>query len=392
MPEFFGRKYVLLDPALQPPVSERCAGNRAEMRERAEAMRESLDARGREKGPYSIDLAEPVGELGKLYADLCNHPAALEQYRLALQRLRISDGLLTPAQLPVLRALSRSYAAIGDYRSAQAALRSMFRVHSMGQEKLDAAALSDSLAYFSRARDIFIDPRSGGDLELLFEAYRDCLAMLETQIERGEMDYATYEALAMSHLANLYLMLGVDPYAASAMSLDSGSQAMDYLQRTQMITYSKGISVIEALLEASAGEPAVTSARLHFALGNWHQWNGKWRRACESYARAWEQAGDASESELRARLKQPAELPEDSALWASLLNPQIPEIAIIEADFQVSSRGDVSRVDARVVGEGSSGIAGRLGRWLRDSHVRPAVVDGACVDGELRGRRYRLLD
>jgi hypothetical protein len=355
-------------------------------------MREDLEAQGREKGPYNIALAEPVGGLGKLYAELCNHPAALEQYRLALQLLRISDGLLTPAQLPLLRALSESYAAIGDYRSAQAALRSMFRVHSMGQGRLDAAVLGDSLAYFARAREIFIDPRSGGNLDLLFEAYRDCLAMLEKQIARGEMDYATYEALAMSHLANLYLMLGVDPYAASAMSRDSESQAMDYLQRTQMITYSKGISVLEALLEASAGQPQGTAARLHFELGNWHQWNGKWRRACDSYALAWAQANGESGAGLRGRLAQPAELPEDPALWVSLLDPEIPAIAIIEADFQVSSRGDVSRVDARVVGEGSSGIAGRLGRWLRDSHVRPAVVDGACVDGELRGRRYRLLD
>jgi hypothetical protein len=315
----------------------------------------------------------------------------LDQYRRAVQLLRISDGLLARAQLPYLRELSKSYAAIGDYRSAQATLRSAFRVHAMGQGELDALALADSLAYFARAREIYIDPRSGGNLALFFEAYRDCLAMLEAQIERDEFDYATYEALALSHLRNLYLLLGVDPYAASTLSHDSAAQAVDYLQRTQLLSYGKGIELIEGLIEAAAGESAATRGRLYLELGNWHQWNSKWQRACDSYARAWEQSAGEAGTALRARMSDPAELPEDPMLWVSLLDPEIPAIATIEADFRVSPRGDVSRVDARVIGDGSSGLAGRLGRWLRDSHVRPAIVDGVCVEAPMNTRRYRLL-
>ena len=64
----------------------------------------------------------------------------------------------------------------------------------------------------------------------------------------------------------------------------------------------------------------------------------------------------------------------------------------VEADFRVSRRGHISSVRGGAVDEERGAIGGRVIRWLRDSHARPAVREGACAEGELAGRRYHLVD
>lgn len=391
LPEYFGRKYVLIDGQPEPQAPE-CGKERESLRDEASRLKEELAGAVLEAGAYSASLADPVGELGKLYLSLCNHPAALNAHRNALQIIRVNEGLLSPAQIPYLYALAESYEAIGDFRSAQQALRSVFRVHDMGQGLLNAAALRDSLAYFQRARSIFIDPRSRGEINLFFEAFNDTEHMLDTQLERDDLDYATREALSLSHLRNLYLLLGTDFVSMSGVSGDATSPAVGFMQRSQMLTYGKGRTLLEDLLPRAEGQSRATKAKLYFRLGNWQQWNAKWGQACDSYVQAWEFADGSDGAALRKKMARPAELPEDGELWRSLLDPAITVSATVRASYRVSPKGDVSRVDAITENEGSSGLAARVTRWLRDSHARPAVIDGSCVEGELVGRRYHLLD
>ncbi|WP_439107905.1 tetratricopeptide repeat protein [Congregibacter sp.] len=391
LPEYFGRKYVLADAASERGPRPCESDNRA-AREDANALQDGLDDALLDSGAYNPSLADPIGELGELYASLCNHPASLKANRAALQIVRVNEGLLSPVQIPYLRALADSYEAIGDFRSAQQSMRSVFRVHGMGQGELSERALRDSLDYFSRARSIFIDPRSRGEINLFFEAFNDNEDMLKAQLERGELEYSAREALSLSHLRNLYLLLGTDFAVMSSLSGDAMSPAADFMQRSQMLTYGKGRVLLEELIEEAASQSRVTRGRLYLRLGNWQQWNAKWGQACDSYALAWELASEAEGESLRKQLSKPAVLPEDPMLWNSLLDPDIPIKANIVAAFRVSARGDISRVDAVVHDGGSSGLAARVARWLRDSHARPAMIQGVCGDGELRGRRYRLVD
>jgi hypothetical protein len=325
------------------------------------------------------------GELATLYAQLCNHPAALKEYREAIHRLRVSEGLLTPAQLPYLRAQAESYRAIGDFESAQKTWRYAFRIHAMGQGDPDAAAMRDSLGYFAFARSVFIDPRASADKALFYEAYRDTEAMLKAQRERGALAFIDLRSLGLSHLANLYLLMGTD--LSGAQLSESAMASASAMLRLQDIAYGRGVDVLEWLTTLAPDDS--TRADLALRLGNWHQWNGYWRRSCEAYERAWSLAAEGAT--LRRRLWEAADLPEDPALWASLQAPDVPVLAQIVADFSVSRRGDVSRVQARVEGDASSALAGRVARWLRDSHVRPAIRDGVCSASEVKGRRYRLL-
>jgi len=396
LPEYFGRRFVLEQTAPPEPAGEACGGSAAEreaLREQVATLEEALDAQQRSLGAYSPLLADPSGELAELQARLCNHPAALDALRRAIQALRINDGLLTEAQIPYLRGLAQSYAAIGDYESAQRALRYGFRVHSLGRGSLTAAAVRDSLAYFERAREFLLDPRSSGDLDLFFEAYEDNRAMYEVQWARFEAgegpSYAAMKAITLSHLYNLYMVLGTDLDAYSMSGAEAATSGTQFLQRSQLLTYSRGRKALEGLLASVPAAQGVERAGLLLRLGNWQQWNGKWQSACDSYEASWSAAVGAEGESLRARLAVPAELPEEPELWRFLQGRDIPVRAVVEASFSVSARGDITRVRGQTLGEGS---AGRVLRWLRDSHARPAVRDGACASGELLGRRYRLVD
>ncbi|MFK7830310.1 MAG: tetratricopeptide repeat protein [Congregibacter sp.] len=391
-PEYFGRKYVLVDedPAIKPKLD--CGGDaRVQGQQRATALQEDLEPRQLGEGAYAMGPTDDLGELGGLFADLCNHPAALKNYREALQRMRINEGLLSKGQIPYLNALADSSQAIGDFRSAQLNHRYIFRIHNQGQGPLSAQALDDSLAYFSRARQIFIDPRWRGEVSLFYQAFMDNQTMFEVQAELNQVDYATMEALGLSHLYNLYLLLGTEILQLQPNGPSGASAALHLVNGDHNLAYSKGIRLLDNLLERAADQPAVSRARLYLRLGNWHQWNGKWRRACKMYTQAWLLADGASGAALRQQMSKPAELPEEASLWVSLLRSDVMVKAVVEASFRVSGSGNVSAVDTTRLDEGSSALAGTINRWLRDSHARPAIVDGACVAGELSGRTYRLL-
>jgi hypothetical protein len=99
------------------------------------------------------------------------------------------------------------------------------------------------------------------------------------------------------------------------------------------------VGILQFLIAKAADQPDAVRARLYFRLGNWHQWNGKWVRACDHYAQAWHLAGGEDGAALRRQLSVPAELPEDPRLWSSLQNPDLPAVATIAASYRVSKKG-----------------------------------------------------
>ncbi|GAB5413870.1 MAG: hypothetical protein Cons2KO_14730 [Congregibacter sp.] len=397
LPEYFGRRFVLepadFDERNVPPPPCAATQERESRRRDAEQETQRLKRRMLEEGVYSPGLADALGELAGLYAANCNHPAALRNFRDAVQRLRISEGLLTKSQLPYLKAQARSSLAIGDSRSAQLTMRQVFRIQGLGQGELDEKAVQDSLEYFAFARRIFVDPRRRGDLELFFQAFRDNQNMLQAQESLDVASRAQLDAIAMSQLYNYYLILGTD--LAAEQSMSTGANAFTTaVYSMQKLAYSKGLALIERMLKRNAkasAKSAAQRARLLLEQGNWHMWNGKSQSACASYVGAWALAEGETGLALRRQLQQPAELPEAEPLWRYLLAEDLPLKGRLEASFLVSARGDVSAMDAEPLDDGSEGAAFTVGRWLRDSHMRPAVVDGSCVDSGLRGRRYRLF-
>ncbi|MEM8942413.1 MAG: tetratricopeptide repeat protein, partial [Pseudomonadota bacterium] len=342
LPEYLGRRYFL-EPDPAPQIPEPCRGDRPALRAQIQQVEQAINNVELPDGAYTAALVDRQAELGRLYAELCNHPASLDEYRKALHSVRVNDGLMTKAQLPFLRALAKSYRAIGDVESAQNSLRQAFRIHGYGRSELDEQALADCLAYFQLARELYTDPRYRADARLFFEAYQDNREMLEAQ-QAGSLAYTDFERLALSHLRNQYLLLGTDPQGGEGPAIEDTSASWQFLVRTQVLVYARGAELLEDLIQRAADQPVATRARLHLRIANWHQWNIKYTRACRAYRVALALAQEANEQTLINRLSLPAELPEDEELWAHLMAPDVPVMGRAVASYRISHRGDVSRV------------------------------------------------
>lgn len=392
LPELYGRDYVREPDAAVVPESEKQKGDALDQARQLEQLEADLSARETRRGPYAPELSDPILQLAALHASGGNPVEGLRHYEQALHLIRINNGLLHPAQLPVLRKLAELYARIGDWRSAQLAWRYAYRVHGMGQEALSEESLADALSYFAFARNAYIAPNSAGDDRLFMQAYSDNDALFERLAASDETDFATLHALGLSQLRNLYVLLGTDLSGVQGMG---GAPAMgtSRMLTLQELGLGKGLEILDLLLEAAADQQPATRSHLHLRRGNWLQWNGKWRRSREDYAALFRHlAENASGEAMRAQLAVPAELPEDGALWEFLQADNIPVRAVVRASYTVSERGNASELDVEGEGDTPSGLAGRIRRMLSDSHYRPALIDGQTVEGRIENRRYRLID
>ena len=393
LPELYGRDYVL-EPA---PAAVPAPGTGDDALDRArklDALEADLAEQVARAGPYAAQLTDPLLQVGALRADTGNAVAALRHYEQALHVLRVNNGLLHPAQLPLLRTLADLYRRIGDWRSGQLAWRYAYRIHGMGEMAVTDETLADALAYFTYARDAYIAPGAAGDDSLFVQAYRDNEQLFERLSNEGNEDgsAAALQAVGVSFLRNLYVLLGTDlsGYAArgpGGAGFASGSRMLTL----QELGLGKGLEILDRLLDAAPAAPE--QARLRLRRGNWLQWNGKWRSARDEYAAIFPLLDDSPASmALREQLSMPAVLPEDAALWRSLQRADTPVRGVFAADYSVSERGNCTRIEVRAEADAKPALAGRLRRMLGDSHFRPALRDAVLTEVRVEGRRYRLID
>lgn len=388
LPELFGRDYVLERvgaQAAEPPVQQ--PSRQDEARLQAELAR----IRG-QRGTYDAALADPLIQLANLQARGSNPVASIRNLEEAIHLLRVNNGLLHPVQLPLLRQLSGVQARIGDVSSSVYSLRYGARVHGMGLRPLSEEGLADSLAYFRAARNRFIDPVNPLSDTLFLQGYEDNDVLLLRLMEDDSTPFPVLSAVAISHLYNLYILLGTD--LTQAEGIFTGNDARrERLLTMQKLALGKGTKILDTLLGAVGDSDPLLRAELLLKRANWLQWNGKWRRARTDY-RALMGALPQSEAAqaLRRRLSSPVVLPEDPALWTYLQEPEVPVRVVARASYKVTARGEARRVEVEADDEALQEIAGQLRRMLRDSHFRPALDAQGPIEGFVTGRRYRVID
>lgn len=378
------------DGDAEPAAGDSSALDRARLLAELEAALKELEE---VTGPYASDLSDPLTQLGELYDADGNPVEAMRRYERALHLLRVNNGLLHPAQLPIVRKLAPLYQQIGDWDSAQRAWRYAYRIHGLGQKPLTDEGIKDALAYFQYARDRFIAPGSQRDLRLFLEAYRDNRMLWESLLDKEDSDSSDLNAVGMSNLHNLYIMVGTDLSGGAMPMGDMGSASHDRMLNLQLLAVGFGLDILDELAEARAGDGIEVQARLLLERANWQQWNNKWRSAREDYLRLHALLTSAPGlQELKEYLALPNLLPEDPRLWEVLQGPQIPTRGVVSASYTVSVKGTASEIETRVIGVEGSTLGGRLRKLLSASHYRPALFDGAVQVGRVVDRHYRLID
>lgn len=98
-----------------PEVDQKTA---LEISQQLTRFEENITALEGESGPYDASLIEALMDQGRYLAGIGQHQSAAIVYERALNITRISDGLLSEQQLPVLDDLTEAHKAAGDWQKA----------------------------------------------------------------------------------------------------------------------------------------------------------------------------------------------------------------------------------------------------------------------------------
>ena len=83
-----------------------------------------------EQGPYSEDLSEALVSLAFLYQEQGNHAEAIKYYERSRSIIRVSGGLYTLEQLPIIEAMIPSFEAMGELKKADEMNESLLYIHT----------------------------------------------------------------------------------------------------------------------------------------------------------------------------------------------------------------------------------------------------------------------
>lgn len=182
---------VIYDGSQQPPASP--AGENSapamdeqtalEISQQLTRFEENLAILESEAGPYDVSLIEALLDMGRYYSQISQHQSAAEVFERALNITRISNGLLSPQQLPVLEELIEAHKAAGAWQLADDREHLAYylntRLHAPGtQANADAAVALGEWKMQALRGNLLGNSALGNirEVENLREVYRLALA------------------------------------------------------------------------------------------------------------------------------------------------------------------------------------------------------------------------
>lgn len=207
--------------AQDAPETELSEAAALERSQELSVRQQALEAMQGEFGIYDPVLIEAYSDFGDFYAKAGDHASAAEQYNSALQVARISMGLFSTEQIPVLEQLIESYRNLGNWEEVDKFEHLRYHISSKVYDKDDEAFLLAATAYgdwkLRVVRENLMGLNSRGlstEAEDLSRFYGRIIADLEmntdaTQEEMLQMIYG--KSLADVALAR---MMASTPYTA----------------------------------------------------------------------------------------------------------------------------------------------------------------------------------
>ncbi|MBE9539547.1 MAG: hypothetical protein IMF06_10720 [Proteobacteria bacterium] len=398
LPEHYGREYIRYEGVREGDIAEPDASElTSPSAEDQSAYEKQMDGAEMSGGPYSSGLTDPLLGMGHYHRKRGSVDDALETYKRALHLVRINDGLYSEQQLPILREIMDIYRLLGDYQSLDETYQYYYRLRNIDKMPHTQEWLDTGLEYFTWERQLYASRSVANKRAPLMRAYRANENMLESLKPSTEEELVWHFHLCLSQMRNLYLIMGGEPISVSASLVSGEGPAVDAVNReyafVQETALHKGQNLLEGCIEYAQASPPTELAALHLELGDWLQWNDKLRRAGEQYLQVVELLRAAGEERLLGQwLDQPVELPDESDLWSVGAHAAGSGRAVVEANYDVTSRGDVLRIKVSVSDEEREWQAWRIKRLLRDTHFRPRFSQGVPESVEALSRRYMLVD
>lgn len=396
LPELFGREYIRLEGPLQVPAGEITAAEPLALsREDRSLYKDQLKQAEVSGGPYATGLSDPYIGLGYDYLKRGDSKGALEAYRRALHLVRINDGLNSSRQIPILREIIDIYRSMGDAQALNDSYEYYARVLKFDEPPLTEEKLQAGLEYMDWERELYVAQAIANKRAPLMRAFRANKNLLHTLAPSTAQELSWYTQLSLSHMRNLYLILGNEylPMQSTGFATGNGVK-IDAVNRhfafAQQTALKNGKKLLQSCIDYAQSEPEAERAALHLELGDWHQWNGELGRATKQYTQVVKLLHTSGEEALLMKwLDQPVELPDEPELNGG--DHSLSSGVVIHAKYDVSPRGDVQRVEVSTSDEENEWQAWRLKRMLRDTHFRPRFSHGEAELAEHISRQYMLV-
>lgn len=348
-------------------------------------LQAAVERRELEGGPYAAGLAESLGDLARSLEALGKTDEAMSARERALHLLRVNEGLYSPAQAPLVRAMLDSLRAQGDFGTLDQRYDYFFRLFGAGRKPWSEVRWSALLEYLRWQREALNRNLEGGGKERLYETYRltdELLDGLRLGLAEGSADWTRLRDLVQAQLALFHLIeervqplqdfpvrRGAIPPRDPRANFDLLQERLENLQRS--IRQRGGALLEEVLASVPAGDHSAR-AKVLLDLGDWYLWHGAQADARRFYLAVWTELSGRQDELLRAWFDQPVPLPANGAF-------QLENVATTEAaerrytlDVSVTSIG---RARARRASNGDPVAPQRLRRQVNNTRFRPVMKD-----------------
>lgn len=397
LPELFGREYIRLEGPPQLSAEETTAAQPLPLSKEDRALYESkLKQAEVSGGPYASGLSDPYIGLAFDYLKRGDSEGALEAYRRALHVVRVNDGLSSPRQTPILREIIDIHRSIGDAEALNDAYEYYARILKFDQPPLTEKKLQAALEYMDWERELYVAQTVANTRAPLMRVFRANKGLLQALTPSNAQELNWHTQLTLSQLRNFYLILSDEHLPVQSTGFATGHEVkVDAVNRrfafAQQSALKNAKTLLHSSLDYAQSAPEAERAVLHLELGDWHQWNGELNRATEQYTQVVKLLHASGEEALLIQwLDQPVELPDEPQFNGG--NHKLRSGVVIQANYDVSSRGDVQRVEVSTSDEKNAWQAWRLKSMLRDTHFRPRFIHGEAELTEQISRQYMLVN
>lgn len=352
-------------------------------------------------GPYHSHLPQHLMGLGVNYQNRGQHAEAEEIFRRAMHVSRISEGLYSLTQIPMLERLIETTVAQGDWADANDSHRYLYWLYQRNYGENDPRMLPAIL----KLAHWHLHAHSADDGNRRFEhlvnahnLYLLAVDLISTSF--GSNDLRVVEALKGLTVTNYYLATH-QPSAGTQIEFQTGfgntraAAADEQARQDQYIlkSYSSGRNAIARMYEVLTTNPdappgAEISAQIQ--LADWNLMFNRWQSALDQYLAAYRSMAATSEGRAKADefFSRPVALP-DLPLMKSAGGASSDDAEYVVVSFDVATNGSTHNI--RILEshpEDDTRNRAQVRRALKQAKFRPRFADGAPTITEQVTHRY----
>ncbi|MBR9910979.1 MAG: hypothetical protein GYB33_11595 [Gammaproteobacteria bacterium] len=360
----------------------------------------AIESLEREYGPYHNDLAQHLTSLGSNYQASGQYTEAEDAYSRAMHLNRISEGLYSLSQVPILERLIETNIAAQDWERASENHQYLYWLHRRNYSDDDPRMLPMLNKLSKWHLNAFVQGVDDSMFQHLVSAHNLFSAAASIIANSyGASDLRIVDALRGLTVSNYYLA-AYQSYAkpTSGFEASFGSNASreeDHFKMEQYVirSFSGGknaLSQIQQVYAENPDSPEGAYLKAKIELADWHLLFNRSQTAMELYKQTIAESahGQQTEAIVNDLFREPVELPDLSAVELQQRKGGDNEEFVV-VRFDVSPYGNANNIEIiEAYPENKVSNRSKVRKSLKVAKFRPRFENGVAVATENVTRRY----